>query len=327
MLRTNILLLIILSFNSILAQELITYDDNIEEAEDYFESKDYSKANEYYKRAFKIVNENVISSDERFDASISFMLSNDIKSTYEQLFKIYKIEVFDEYTNYENIINEEAFEKLHSDKRWKKLTRKLKKKQEKSDNEKDEDLIQFLTELENKDQNVREDLTKVNQEFGTNSEEYKSYVKEMNEVDSLIFIEFEKFINQYGWLGPETIGEDGVNTLFLIVQHNNLDIQKKYLPFIRKAVKNGKESPSDLIFLEDRIAMYSNQLQTYGTQIKYDENGKYYVWPIKNPKSVNKRRIKNGLNTLENYLTRVGIIWDVENHKENTRKIFNTMNK
>ncbi|NRT14671.1 hypothetical protein HNP99_001015 [Flavobacterium sp. 28A] len=166
------------------------------------------------------------------------------------------------------------------------------------------------------------------QKYGDNSDEFKEYGIKLNEVDSLNFIEFEKIINKYGWPGPEVIGEDGVNTLFMLVQHNNnLDIQKKYLPLIKKAVDDGKQFPNDLVYLEDRIAMYSNEMQTYGTQLKMDENKEYYVWPIKNPKDVNKRRLKIGLDTLEEYLKRFGVVWDVKKHKEKTLKIFNEIKK
>lgn len=325
--RKNIIVLFILSFNSIFAQQLISYGDNIEQADEYLEFKDYSKASEYYKKAFKIVNENVISSDEHFDAAIAFSLSNDKKSTYKQLSKISKKGVFDVYTNYENIIDEEGFESLHNEKKWKKIVEQLKKKQEIADDKINEDLIQTLGELYNKDQKVREDFIKIHQEYGENSDEYKNYSLKMNEVDSLNFIEFEKIIEKYGWLGPETIGEEGVNILFLLVQHNNLEREKKYLPLIKKAVKKGRENPVHLAYLEDRIAMFSNEMQSYGTQMKSDNNNQFYLWPIKNPKDVNKRRLKIGLDTLETYLERSGIVWNVENHKENTKKIFEKAKK
>ena len=51
----------------------------------------------------------------RFDAAIAFSLSNDKSATYKQLFKISKKGIFDDYTNYENIVDEEAFEIFHND--------------------------------------------------------------------------------------------------------------------------------------------------------------------------------------------------------------------
>lgn len=321
--RITIVIISLFTFHSMCSQELISYDDYIDKAEAYFEADDYNNANASYKKAFGIVQTNVITSDIRFDSAIAFALSNDKKSAYKQLFKIYKKGLFDGYTNYENIINEAAFEDLHQDKKWRNFIIKLKNRHHIATAKINDTLIQQLADLDYKDQKAREDFTKLVQNFSKESDAFKKYAKNMAQVDSLNFITFEKIMDATGWLGPEIVGEDGVNTQFLLVQHNNnLEVQKRYLPFIKKTVKKGKESPSHMAFLEDRIAMNSHQPQTYGTQFKIDENNDYYVWPIKNPETVNKRRIKIGLDTLEDYIKRVGLSWDVESHKENARKIF-----
>ena len=320
--------LLFLSFNSIVAQELISYDTTIEQAEEYFESEEYTKASESYKKAFKIVYENVVTSDVRFDAALAFSLSNDQKSAYKQLSKISNKGLFDAYTNYDNIVNEEGFESLRSEKKWKRLVQKIKIKEGIAKSKINAQLIESLKELLKKDQKVREEFTETLQKYGDQSEEFKKYGIKVNEVDSLNFIEFEVIIEKHGWPGPEVIGEEGVNTLFMLVQHNNnVDIQKKYLPFIKKAVNDGKEYPTDLALLEDRIAMYSNEMQTYGTQIRSDENKILYVWPIKNPEDVNKRRLRIGLDPLETYLKRFGIVWNLEKHKEKTIKSVSRMKK
>lgn len=320
--RIKIILLLLLSINTVFAQELISYDETIEKAEEFLEASNYNEANQYYKKAFKIVNENVITPDIRFDAAIAFSLSNDKKSTYKQLLKISKKGIFDTYTNYKNIAEEEGFKNLHDEKKWSKLLEKIKISEDLANNAINENLVLLLKEISKKDQEVRQEFAATMQKYGDQSDEFKKYGIKVREVDSVNFIEFEHVINKYGWLGPEVIGEDGVNTLFTIVQHNYLEIQKKYLPFIKKAVDDGKQYPNDLAYLEDRIAINSNKMQTYGTQLKIDENKKYYVWPIKNPKSINKRRLKIGLDTLEAYIDKYGIIWNATKHEEDTLKIF-----
>ncbi|MBK8633692.1 MAG: hypothetical protein IPN72_09065 [Saprospiraceae bacterium] len=119
-----------------------------------------------------------------------------------------------------------------------------------------------------------------------------------------------------GWLGANVIGGQGSSALFLVIQHSDLETQVKYLPMMQEAVKKGNASPSSMALLEDRIALRQGKRQIYGSQIgRNNETGEYYVSPLIEPEKVNERRSTVGLGTIEEYISRWKIVWDVENTK------------
>ena len=150
-----------------------------------------------------------------------------------------------------------------------------------------------------------------------------SLLEIMNEKDSINLSKIENILNEYGWLSADVIGEEGNKTLFLVIQHSDLETQLKYLPMMRDALKIGNLESRDFALLEDRIALRQGKRQIYGSQIAKDYNtGESYVHPIIDPEKVNERRRKVGLEPIENYVKlTVGMTWDVEKHKERTKKI------
>ena len=106
------------------------------------------------------------------------------------------------------------------------------------------------------------------------------------------------------------------STLFLVIQHSDLKVQEKYLPMMREAVAKKKASSSSLALLEDRVALRQGKRQIYGSQIGRKPNGgDYYVSPLEDPDNVDKRRVAVGLGSLESYISRWNIKWDVEAYK------------
>lgn len=144
----------------------------------------------------------------------------------------------------------------------------------------------------------------------------------MNKKDSVNLLKIEKILNKYGWLGADVIGEQGNTTLFLVIQHSDLETQLKYLPMMQEAVKKGNAKGKDFALLEDRVAMRQGEKQIYGSQIIIDDKtGEFYVYPLIEPEKVNKRRAMVGLEPIEDYVKHFGLVWDVEKHKERTKII------
>jgi hypothetical protein len=86
---------------------------------------------------------------------------------------------------------------------------------------------------------------------------------------------------------------------------------------IREAVKKGNADPANLALLEDRVALRQGKKQIYGTQLAYDETtGESYVQPLEDPDNVDNRRAAIGLETLQDYLSGVGMKWDPEEYKK-----------
>jgi hypothetical protein len=145
--------------------------------------------------------------------------------------------------------------------------------------------------------------------------------KIIQEKDSINLIKIEEILNERGWLGTNIIGEQGNGTLFLVIQHSNLETQLKYLPMMREAAKLGNARSSSLALLEDRVALRQGKRQIYGSQIHSNKEGEKFVAPLIDPENVDKRRAEVGLDPLANYIQIWDLTWNVEKHKERTAKI------
>jgi hypothetical protein len=128
----------------------------------------------------------------------------------------------------------------------------------------------------------------------------------------------EDIIAEYGWLGPQDVGINASQGLFLVIQHASLDIQKKYYQIIKEAEKNGKILSSNVAILEDRIAMREGRRQTYGSQGFTDKKtGKKYIYSIENPDELDIRRKSMGMPPMNTYYSD----WDLEAYKKELPEI------
>src|SRR5690606_17643735 len=135
----------------------------------------------------------------------------------------------------------------------------------------------------------------------------------MTEIDSTNLAEVEKIISEYGYPGVELVGKPANETVFYVIQHS--DKIEQYLPLIRNAAKNGDVSMISLAKMEDRHLMHRGKEQIYGTQIRgqKNKNGEWvhFVWPIKNPDSINIVRNSIGLGSIEDYAKQFDIEYKV----------------
>ena len=102
-----------------------------------------------------------------------------------------------------------------------------------------------------------------------NSGEAKELVQQMK-TQASVNLEKVESILQNGW--PDDLNMQGNQTIFLVIQHANLQTQKEYLPVIEKAVQDNKTFPANLALLKDRMALREGKKQIYGSQIFIDSN-------------------------------------------------------
>jgi hypothetical protein len=178
------------------------------------------------------------------------------------------------------------------------------------DKENSEDLLYLKEKLEEihlQDQTLRMLLPEVKEKFDRDSKEYQYYWSLINSQDSINETAVIEIIEEYGWLGKNTVGEKANQTLWLVIQHSKIDVQKKYIKLLKNSVEKKESEGWHLAFLKDRILMREGKKQTYGTQAKYDEEKKeFYIYPISDPDNVNKRREKIGLEPIEDYAKKNG---------------------
>ena len=186
----------------------------------------------------------------------------------------------------------------------------------------DKELVALLDTIYQEDQKYRMQLDDIEKKYGRESNELNDLWEIIIEKDAENLLLVKKILDENGWLGPDIIGKQGNSTLFLVIQHSDLETQLKYLPMMRDAVKKENARPADLALLEDRVALRQGKRQIYGSQIGMDpETGEYFVSPLIDPENVDKRRAEVGLGTIADYITHWGMTWDIKKHKERTAKI------
>lgn len=111
----------------------------------------------------------------------------------------------------------------------------------------------------------------------------------------------QALIEQIGWPAQEQVGEAASQAAWLIVQHaiSLPAFMKQALTLMDAQQTTRTIDPVNIAFLSDRIAMYTDRPQLYGTQFVSDEQGQLVPHPLDGSiDEVNQRRRQLGLNTI-----------------------------
>ncbi|GAA4966100.1 hypothetical protein GCM10023315_14130 [Algibacter aquimarinus] len=192
-----------------------------------------------------------------------------------------------------------------------------------------ENLIAVLDTIWQREQlpiRSRDSLIKI---YGTNSE----LVKEQQAIYKKNHIINERkvknILDSYGWPTKEMIGEQGNWTICNVIQHSDNEVRIQYLPMMRQAVKDKKLEPRFLVRAEDRIATERGDLQIYGGQMKYyPETKSFNLWPVLDPKNIDKRRAEIGLEPIAVFLkNRFDFEWNLNEQIKRTEEFKDKNNK
>ncbi|MCW1735061.1 tetratricopeptide repeat protein [Anaerorudis cellulosivorans] len=284
------------------------YDTYIHKADSCYWVKNYKMAEEYFKLAFTINQEKHL-----YNAACTASLANDPDTAFRWL----NLAVDKGFTNMEQIKRDPDLNNLHKDERWEALLEKVQKKLDILEANYDKSLQKELIQIFYDDQNIRHQFIEAEKQYGFKSSVADSLAQIMIKIDSINLQKIENILDKKGWVGKDLVGEQASMTIFLVIQHSDLETQKKYLPMMREAVKKGNANAANLALLEDRIAIWEGRKQIYGSQLYYDEKkGKYFVSPIEDPDNVDKRRAEVGLGPISEYVKNWGIEWNLEEYKK-----------
>lgn len=196
---------------------------------------------------------------------------------------------------------------------WNEVLNKVQVNLDKYEQNFDKPLKSQLEQIYIKDQTLRQIYTDAEAKFGKESEEMDYFWSLMTEQDSLNEIEIIRIIDREGWVGKTRVGGKANMTLWLVIQHADLEIQEKYAPLMKASVLKEESSGQHFAMLEDRIQMRNGKPQIYGTQITIDsKTGEQVVYKVWKPQYVNQRRKEVGLGPIEAYVKRWEINWDIE---------------
>lgn len=287
-----------------------TYKSLVLEADSCYNIKEYQKSVDKYRAAFKIEPGNV---NDTYNAACSASLLGKKEMAFEWLNLALKIG----WSDVEHLKSDPDLIALHNSKKWNELVSEMQVVVDKREANYDKPLRAKLLTIFDEDQSIRREYVKAQQEFGHQSDQVDSLGKIMMNKDSINLIKIIEILDNYGWVGPDKVGGQANQTLFLVIQHSDLKTQQKYLPMMREAVKNNNASNSSLALLEDRVALGEGRRQIYGSQIGYNkETNKSYILPLDDPDNVDKRRSEVGLGPIADYVKRWDIIWNVEEYKK-----------
>ncbi|NDV69637.1 DUF6624 domain-containing protein [Dysgonomonas sp. 25] len=183
-------------------------------------------------------------------------------------------------------------------------------------------LEEKLQEVYKEDQAIRKSLSNISREWAGKPElrqKIDSIVAVIQKKDSEHQLYISTILDTNGW--PSDLSSKANTAIFLVIQHAPLDYMKKYSEMVSEQYANGLIEPSLYAIFKDRLLMYSDEKQLYGSQTM---NG--YVWPIEDPENVNARREKMGLSTMEKYLemfskSGVTIVWEKDITVEELRAL------
>jgi hypothetical protein len=296
-------LFFLVTFSNLQAQ---TFEDLIHEGEQFFKEEKYAESAQSYLAAFKISEGSAI---QYYNAACSSALSDNPNVALDYLM----LSADKGWMNIKHLKRDKDLVILHAEPGWEEVMKKVQSNLDIYEKDFDKPLKAQLESIYVRDQTLRQLYREAEEKFGEGSDEMNYFWQLVSEQDSINELEVVKILEEKGWVGRSQVGGQANIALWLVIQHAPLDIQEKYLPLLKASVLEGDSQGNHLAMLEDRILMFNQKPQTYGSQIVPDEaTGKMRVYEIREPEYVNQRRKEVGLGPIEDYVSRWGIEWPIK---------------
>jgi len=189
---------------------------------------------------------------------------------------------------------------LHADKRWQSYSDSLFQRKERIERYYDKPLRNRLKELGQRDQNIRYQFLNAYNTEKRDEALIDSLMKEMQRIDQENEKEICSILDERGWVGSQVVGE-ACSVFWLIIQHASVELQKKYLPMFKQGVAEGDLSAANVAMMEDRICLFEERPQRYGSQI-VEKDGRRVVYQLEDISKVDEWRQEVGMDPLDVYL-------------------------
>lgn len=173
-------------------------------------------------------------------------------------------------------------------------------------------LDSLLRVVHDRDQAVREEVIRLSQQVPPSADSLMAAYARMQAVDA----ENQRVVSDLlgrGW--PEGLPDEANETIWLVIDHAGLGMQKRWMPLIQKQAEAGRISKSSYATLLDRMLMREKRPQRYGTQtvsvsrmIEGDSTRmerQCWLWPVENPDRLDSLRDAMGLIPVAVYLREV----------------------
>lgn len=118
------------------------------------------------------------------------------------------------------------------------------------------------------------------------------------EIDKINTMRLKKLLKlaKKEWFTITEFSEFSDSNAWLIIQHAEPEVEKEFLPIIEKYALAGESNKAHWAMLYDRVAMYENRPQKYGSQFRNSEdNSCYELYPVEDRENLDKLRATVGL--------------------------------
>ena len=140
------------------------------------------------------------------------------------------------------------------------------------------------------------------QKLGLAKEDYTGDLwKKQRLLDTSNLKVVKNILDNYGYPGKSIVGEPTNLIALDVIEHNPIHIDQ-YIDLFKEAAAKGELPMTRVAALEDKYLMQQHKEQIYGTQAQITAANGFFIWPIKDPEGVNRRRADAGFDrTIEEY--------------------------
>ena len=153
-----------------------------------------------------------------------------------------------------------------------------------------------------------EEINDANEEYGEESDEYNAAITKARRLAVENGKELDSLINLHGWPRQNFVGQAQTRAAALVLVYSEVNIQKKYLHEIEKAVEYNEIEGRYLAIIRDKILISEGEKQLYGTQYLYNDSTEMMeIAPIENEIDIDRRRVELGMDSMDVYLERLNV--------------------
>lgn len=273
-----------------------TYNTYIWKADSLFMCGEFAQSSAMFDKAFRI--KKSIQGQHLYNAACAAALAGETDVAYQRLFARLKKEPQWYSENYEH---DEDLVSLLGDARWKVFADSNAVRQERIERHYDKPLRQRLKQIGKADQDIRYQFLQAFNAHPKNQALVDSLDREMHRIDSLNQAAICDILDKRGFVGSQVVG-DASDAFWMIIQHASVEHQRKYLPEFQKAADRGDLPLWQVAMMEDRIAMFEDRPQKYGSQLVEGPGGEMVLYKLMDPEMVDVWRKEKGMGPLADYL-------------------------
>ena len=284
-----------------IAQYSREYVELTTKADSLYMVGEYEASSETFGKALEM--KDFIQPIHLYNGACAAALADDIETAFSRLYT--KLEREKDWYS-DNIANDEDLISLHDDSRWHILIDSLNLRKHRIEANFDKPLRRRLQMIMKTDQEVRIVFLAAHNRQPHDSIAEAEALHEMQRVDKLNQEQICKILDSRGFVGSDKVG-NAVGTFWAVIQHSDINIQKKYLPLFREAAQRGDIAKESVAMMEDRINMFEGKPQRYGSQIEEDKFGNSRLYQLLDESKVDEWRSEMGMEPLKDYLRKMRI--------------------